>query len=105
MNGIARRDHPAVLACVRATISDEPVRKVVLELPGPSIPIEQIDGRISAATCERHNCHDHHWVVMIDPGGGATDACYHDARQTAGQSRWLLSNDTEEMRPGVCPIQ
>ena len=105
VNGVAWHDHPAVLAGIRASIRDEAVRKAVLELPGPSDPIAVIGGRISALTCELHNCGDHHWVVMVAPASGATDVCYHNARQTVGQSRWFLATGSEEMRPGAYPLQ
>ncbi len=103
--GVSWKEHPAVLAAIKASVGDPAVRKAVLELPGPSAPIEVIGGKVSAWSCEVHNCGPHQWMVMVDPASGAADVCYFNEEQDAGNSRWFLAGGTQEKRPGNCPME
>lgn len=103
--GVSWNEHPAVLAAIRASVGDPAVRQAVLELPGPSAPIELIGGKVSAWSCEVHNCGQHQWTVMVDPASGAADVCYFNEEQDAGNSRWFLAGGTQEKRPGNCQVE
>ncbi|SCW73038.1 Inhibitor of vertebrate lysozyme (Ivy) [Sphingobium faniae] len=95
-------DDPAVKSAIEAAVSDAGVRKWVLAAEGPSSPIEMIDGKVAAWTCETHNCGPHQWVTLIDPVTGAAQVCYFDEAAAADKTRWFIAGK-EESRSGQCP--
>lgn|GEM_PF-431660 len=103
VNGVTWTENPTVLAALRKTVTDAGVREAILETPGPSAPIELIDGKVSAWACEQHSCNVHQWLVMVDPKSGAADVCYYN-EQKARTARWFLANGKTEIRPGNCQL-
>jgi hypothetical protein len=95
-------DDPAVKSAIETAVSDAKVRKWVLADEGPSSPIEMIDGKVAAWTCETHNCGPHQWVTLIDPKTGAAQVCYFDEAVAPDKTRWF-KNGKEESRAGKCP--
>lgn len=95
-------DDPAVKSAIETAVSDAKVRKWVLAAEGPSSPIEMIDGKVAAWTCETHNCGPHQWVTLIDPKTGAAQVCYFDEAVAPEKTRWF-KNGKEESRAGKCP--
>ncbi|BAV64986.1 Ivy family c-type lysozyme inhibitor [Sphingobium cloacae] len=95
-------DDPAVKSAIEAAVPDAKVRKWVLAAEGPSSPIEMIDGRVAAWTCETHNCGPHQWVTLIDPVTGAAQVCYFDEAAATDKTRWFTAGK-EESRSGQCP--
>ncbi|MGC4250975.1 MAG: Ivy family c-type lysozyme inhibitor [Sphingobium sp.] len=95
-------DDPVVRSAIEAAVSDAKVRKWVLAAEGPSSPIEMIDGKVAAWTCETHNCGPHQWVTLIDPETGAAQVCYFDEAVAADKTRWFTAGK-EESRSGQCP--
>ena len=95
-------DDPAVKSAIETAVSDAKVRKWVLAAEGPSSPIEMIDGKVAAWTCETHNCGPHQWVTLIDPKTGAAQVCYFDEAVAPDKTRWF-KNGKEESRAGKCP--
>lgn len=104
VGGVAWNDHPMVVAGVRKTVTDATVRRAMQSSGGPSAPIATYQGKVGAWGCEQHNCGDHQWAVLVNPGSGATDVCYHNAEQTGENSRWFLAGGREESRPGNCSV-
>lgn len=95
-------DDPAIRSAIESAVSDAKVRKWVLAAEGPSSPIEMIDGKVAAWTCETHNCGPHQWVTLIDPATGAAQVCYFDEVVSPDKTRWFIAGK-EESRPGKCP--
>jgi len=104
VGGVTWDNHPVVLAGIRSTVKDAAARRAIISVEGPSAPIGTYQGKVGAWSCEQHNCGDHQWAVLVDAKSGATDVCYHNAAQTAGNSRWFLANGREETRPGDCSV-
>ena len=102
VDGVTWADQPMVQAGIRKSVTDAAARKAILQWPGPSSPIELIDGKVSAWGCEQHNCGPHQWLVMVDPASGATDVCYYDESKSADSARWFLASGKEESRKGNC---
>ena len=95
--------NPAVIAGVEKAVPDAKVRKWVLDPNSVQTPISRSRGLLSAGACEPHNCYDHNWAILIDPGSGVTDVCYHDgAAMPEDQSRWYLASGKSGMRAGTC---
>ncbi len=95
-------DDPAVTSAIETAVPDARVRKWVLAAEGPSSPIEVIDGKVAAWTCETHNCGPHQWVTLIDPKSGVAEVCYFDKAVAPDKARWFTAGK-EESRPGPCP--
>ncbi|PZQ23900.1 MAG: hypothetical protein DI569_02725 [Sphingopyxis macrogoltabida] len=102
VNGVSWNDNPAVKAALAATIKDSALLKTITDTPGPSAPIELVDGKVTAWACEQHNCGPHQWAVLIDPATGAADVCYFNEATSATEARWLLAGGKEEQRAGNC---
>lgn len=105
VGGVSWNDNRQVQAGIAKTVKDAAARKAILETPGPAAPIELIDGKVSAWACEQHNCGPHQWMVMVDPGSGATDVCYYDEEADGANARWFLASGREEKRPGNCQVE
>ena len=105
VGGVNWNDNPQVQAGIAKTVKDAAARKAILETSGPAAPIELIDGKVSAWACEQHNCGFHQWMVMVDPGNGATDVCYYDEEADGANARWFLASGREERRPGNCQVE
>jgi len=105
VGGVSWNENPTVLAGIDKTVKDAAARRAILELPGPSAPIELIGGKVSSWACEQHNCGPHQWMVMVDPATGATDVCYYDEDVDGANARWFLASGREEKRPGNCQVE
>lgn len=105
VDGVAFGDHPKVKAGIAATVTDARVRTAITSTPGPSAPIETIDGKVAAWACQQHKCGEHQWMILIDPATGATDVCYMNDLAMANESRWFLAGGKEEKRKGDCTSQ
>ncbi|WIW88330.1 hypothetical protein K3M67_15455 [Sphingobium sp. V4] len=95
-------DDPVVVRAVETAVTDETVRKWVLEDGGPSTPIAMVGGRVASWSCEAHNCGPHQWVTLVDPRSGAAEICYFDESVATDETRWF-SGGREEKRAGKCP--
>lgn len=102
VDDVAFSDHPLVKAGIAATVTDASVRKAITTTQGPSAPIETIDGKVAAWSCQQHKCGEHQWMILVDPATGATDVCYVNDPAMAGESRWFLAGGKEEKRDGDC---
>lgn len=102
--GVAWHDHPMVTAGIRKTVTDPAVVRAMQSPGGPSAPIGTYEGKVGSWGCQQHNCGNHQWAVLVDPGSGATDVCYHNAEQAEGSSRWFLADGSVETRSGNCLV-
>lgn len=102
VDGVAFGDHPLVKAGIAATVKDARVRTAITTTKGPSAPIETIDGKVAAWSCQQHKCGEHQWMVLVDPKTGATDVCYMNDPAMTDDARWFLANGKEEKRDGDC---
>jgi len=105
VGGVSFVENPQVQAAVRKAVADREVLRWVMDPEaGPSDTIYRKDGRIAAWSCERHNCGDHNWTVLIDDAGTAAELCYHDVSKTGADSRWYApGRAAPETRSGDCP--
>lgn len=102
VDGVAFGDHPLVKAGIAATVKDARVRTAIATTKGPSAPIETIDGKVAAWSCQQHKCGEHQWMILVDPKTGATDVCYMNDPAMVDDARWFLANGKEEKRDGDC---
>ena len=102
VDGVAFSDHPLVKAGIAATVTDARVRQAITSTPGPSAPIEMIDGKVASWSCQQHKCGEHQWMILVDPATGATDVCYVNDPAMTNESRWFLASGKEETRQGDC---
>lgn len=104
VDGVTWNDNPAVKAAIDKAVTDAAVRKTIAETPGPSAPIELVEGKVAAWGCEQHNCGPHQWTVLVDPASGAADVCYFNEDADSASSRWFLASGSEEKRAGNCQV-
>lgn len=105
VDGVAFNDHPRVKAGIAATVKDARVRTAITTTPGPSAPIETVDGKIASWSCQQHKCGEHQWMVLVDPKTGATDVCYMNDPAMVNTSRWFLADGKEETRDTDCSAE
>ncbi|WP_338465934.1 hypothetical protein RXV95_10165 [Novosphingobium sp. ZN18A2] len=104
VDGISWEKNRAVIDGVKATVEDPAVVAQVLTYTGPPAPIAMVDGKVVAGVCEARNCANHNWEILVDPGSGRTEVCYHDQRKTPGKSVWYSPGGSTEERDGGCSI-
>jgi hypothetical protein len=103
VGGVSFLNDPAVVAGVEKAVPDRSVRKWVLDPNSVQTPISRTRGLVRSDACEPHNCYDHNWAILIDPGSASTSVCYHDAdAMPEDQSRWYLASGKSGMRSGTC---
>ncbi|WP_447765315.1 hypothetical protein [Sphingopyxis panaciterrae] len=105
VDGVAFNDHPRVKAGIAATVKDARVRTAITTTPGPSAPIETVNGKIASWSCQQHKCGEHQWMILIDPATGATDVCYMNDPAMVNESRWFLAGGKEEKRDTDCSAE
>ena len=103
VGGVAFLDAPVVVAAVEAVVPDAAVRRSVLSGDGPGTPIAARGGKLIAWGCETHDCSNHDWSILIAPGGGNVQICYHDAATMQQRSRWYSAPAETALRSGDCP--
>lgn len=112
VDGVGFFDRTEVATGLVEAVGDAKLRETIRGRSGPETPIFTIKRggtsgggtRIAAWGCEQHNCSDRNWTVLVDPKGGKTEVCYHDAARMAARSEWYAGG-APELRDDACPSE
>ena len=108
VSGVGFFDRTEVATGLVNAVGDAKLRATIRGRSGPETPIFRTkhDGelRIAAWGCEQHNCSERNWTVLVDPEGGKTEVCYHDAEQMGTRSDWY-AGDAPVRRDDPCPSE
>ncbi|MGU3389595.1 hypothetical protein [Sphingomonas sp. M1A8_2b] len=113
VDGVGFFDRTEVATGLVDAVGDAKLRETIRGRSGPETPVFTINRnvgkpgggpRIAAWGCEQHNCSDRNWTVLVDPKGGKTEVCYHDAAKMAARSEWY-SGGAPELRDEPCPSE
>ncbi|MBD8618956.1 hypothetical protein IFT67_08480 [Sphingomonas sp. CFBP 13728] len=104
VGGVDFFDRTDVATGLVHAVGDAKLREMIRGRTGPETPIFTLGNRVAAWGCEQHNCGDHNWAVLVDPKGGKTEVCYHDAATMGTRSDWY-DGAAPARRDAACPSQ
>lgn len=80
VRGLSIWQHPLYRRGVTDSVSNLDDRKWLLNTGVVSGPIEFKDGQAVIWACEKHNCGNRNWSVVIDAKSGETEVCFHETK-------------------------